>query len=90
MIGKVEVQKTSLSALGLPDSRTSLCVAFSWRYVKDKVYFSPLLANIDGMKDLITTAINSVNRNMLRSVWEEFSYRLDVVRAAGSVHIEHL
>jgi hypothetical protein len=26
---------------------------------------------------------------MLQRVWEEFSYRLDVVRAAGGGHIEH-
>ena len=42
------------------------------------------------MKDRITTAINAVDRDMLRRVWEEFSYRLGVVRAAGGDHIEHL
>jgi hypothetical protein len=34
--------------------------------------------------------INSVDRDMLQRVWEEFSYRLDVVHAAGGGHIEHL
>jgi hypothetical protein len=26
----------------------------------------------------------------LRRVWDEFSYRVDVVRAAGGGHIQHL
>jgi hypothetical protein len=34
--------------------------------------------------------MNSVDRDMLQRVWEEFSYRLEVVRAAGGGHIEHL
>ncbi|XP_018408413.1 PREDICTED: fibronectin-like [Nanorana parkeri] len=38
----------------------------------------------------ITTAINSVDRDMLIRTWEEFSYRIDVARAADGGHIEHL
>ena len=58
--------------------------------VKNKVY-SPLLpANIDDMKDRITAAINTVNRNMLRRVWDKFSLWLDVVRAAGGGDIKRL
>jgi hypothetical protein len=34
--------------------------------------------------------INSFYRDMLQRVWEEFSYCLDVVRAAGGGHIEDL
>ena len=41
------------------------------------------------MKDR-TAAINTTDRDMLRHVWDEFSYRLDVVRATGGGHIEHL
>ena len=40
--------------------------------------------------DRITVAINTVDRDMLKRVWDEFSYRIDVVRAAGCGHIEHL
>ena len=42
------------------------------------------------MKDQITNAVNPVNRNMLRHIREELSYRLDVVRAAGGGNIEPL
>jgi hypothetical protein len=38
----------------------------------------------------ISHVINSVDRDMLQRVWDEFSYRLDVVRTAGGGHIEHL
>ena len=59
------------------------------RYVKDKVYAPPLLANIDDMKDRLTAAIDTVDGDMLRRVREEFSYRFDVIRAAGGGYIEH-
>ena len=79
--GLVEVLRTSFSALGLQDPRTSLCVTFLlWGYIKGKVYVSRLPANIDDMKDRITAAINTVNRDLLRRVREEFSHRLDAVR----------
>ena len=42
------------------------------------------------MKDRITAAINAVNGDMLRHVWEKFSYRLGVVCAVDGGHIEHL
>ena len=86
----VEVLESLLYALSLPDPRTLLCVTFLWGYVKDKVCATPLPVNIDDMKDRITVTINTVNRDMLRCVWDEFSYRLDVVRAADGGHIEHL
>jgi len=37
----------------------------------------------------ITAAVNSVTEDALRRVWDEFSYRVDVVRAASGGHIEH-
>jgi hypothetical protein len=40
--------------------------------------------------DDLTERINSVDRDMLQRVWEEFSYRLDVVHAAGGGHIERV
>jgi hypothetical protein len=41
-------------------------------------------------KKRITAAVTSVEEDTLRSVWDEFSYRLDVVRAEGGGHIERL
>ena len=38
----------------------------------------------------ITAAVNSVTEDTLRRVWDELSYCVDVVRAAGGGHTEHL
>jgi len=35
-------------------------------------------------------AVKSVTEDILRRVWDEFSYRVYVIRAAGGGHIEHL
>ena len=59
-------------------------------YVKDKVFVSPLPADINDMKGRITAAINTVDGDILKRVWGEFSYRLDVVRAVGGGHLENL
>jgi hypothetical protein len=61
-----------------------------WGYVKDRVFVPPLATNLDDLKNRITAAVTSVEEHTLRSVWDEFNYRLDVVRAAGGGHIEHL
>jgi len=38
----------------------------------------------------ITAAVKSVTEDTLRRVWDEFSYRVDVVGTTGGGHIEHL
>ena len=65
------------------------CVCLFLVYVKDKLHVSPLPANIDDMKDRITAAVNTVDHDMRRCIWEEFSFWFDVVSAAGNSHIEH-
>ena len=64
------------------------CDFFLWGYVR--VYVPPLPADLDGLTNRITAAVKSVTEDTLRRVWDEFSYRVDVVRAAGGGHIEHL
>ena len=59
-------------------------------YVKERFYVPPLPADLDELTNRITTAVNSVTEDTLRRVWDEFSYRVDVVRAAGGGHIQHL
>ena len=66
------------------------CEFFLWGYVKERVYVPPLLADLDELTNRITAAVKSVTEDTLRRVWDEFSYRVDVVRAAGGRHIEHL
>ena len=66
------------------------CDFFLWGYVKERVYVPPLPTDLDEFTNRITAAVKSVTEDTLRRVWDEFSYRLDVVCAAGGRHIEHL
>jgi hypothetical protein len=66
------------------------CDFILWGNIRDNVYVPPLPTTLDDLTERKTHVINSVDRDMLQRVWEEFSYRLDVVRAAGGGHIEHL
>ena len=59
------------------------CDFFLWGSVKESVYVPDLPTNLDDLKNHITTAVNSVTQDILLRVWNEFSYRLDVTRAAG-------
>jgi len=66
------------------------CDFFLWEYIKERVYVPPLPADLDELTNRITAAVKSVTEDTVRCVWDEFSYRVDVVRAAGGGHIEHL
>ena len=66
------------------------CDFFLWGYVKERVYVPPLPDDLDELTNRITAAVNSVTEDTLRRVWDELSYRVDVVRAAVGGHTEHL
>ena len=66
------------------------CDFFLWGYVKECVYVPPLPADLDELTNRNTAAVNSVTEDTLRRVWDELSYRVDVVHAAGVGHIERL
>jgi len=66
------------------------CDFFLWGDVKERVYVPPLSADLDELTNRITAAVKSVTEDTLRRVWDDFSYRVDVVRAAGGGHMEHL
>jgi hypothetical protein len=42
------------------------------------------------LKQRITTATASVEKDMLRSVWTELDYCVDICRVTKGSHIEHL
>jgi hypothetical protein len=66
------------------------CDYFLWGFVKEAVYVWPLPTTSVDLKTRIRTAVNSVTQDILLRVWDELSYRLDVIRAAGGGHTEHL
>jgi hypothetical protein len=49
-----------------------------------------LPADLDALTNRIMATVKSVTEDTLRRIWDKFSYRVDVVRAAGGGHMEHL
>ena len=66
------------------------CDFLLWGYIKERVCVPPLPADLDELTNRIAAAVNSVTEDTLRRVWDELSYRVDVVSAAGGGHTEHL
>ncbi|PNF27743.1 hypothetical protein B7P43_G12779 [Cryptotermes secundus] len=66
------------------------CDFLLWGFVKNAVYVPPLPTNLNDLRNRITAAVNSVTQDICHQVWDGFSYRLDVIRAAGGGHIEHI
>ena len=66
------------------------CDFFLWGYIKDRVFIPPLLVSLNELKQRITTGVASVDEDMLRSVWTELDYRIDICRVTKGSHIEHL
>ena len=49
---------------------------------KDAVYVPPLPTNLHDLRNSITAAVNSVTQDINQN-WDEFNYRLDIVRVVG-------
>ncbi|KAF8773520.1 hypothetical protein HNY73_016176 [Argiope bruennichi] len=50
--------------------------------------FRRRVSNIDDLKARITTAIGSVDADMLAATWREIDNRLDILRATKVAHVE--
>jgi hypothetical protein len=50
----------------------------------------PLPTCVDDLKQRITVAAATVDMSMLRSIWEELDYRIDICHVTKGSHIEHL
>ena len=58
--------------------------------VEDRVFVPPLPVSLNELKQRIATADASVDKDMLRSVWAELDYRIDICRVTKGSHIEQL
>ena len=58
--------------------------------VEDIVFVPPLPVSLNELKQRITTAVASVDEDVLRSVWTELDYRIDICRVTKGSHTEHL
>ena len=65
------------------------CDCFLWGYTKDRVFVPPLSVSLNELKQSIATAVASVGEDMLRSVWTELDYRIDICRVTKGSHIEN-
>lgn len=66
------------------------CDFFVWGYVKDSVFVPPLPVDLPELRARIINAFEQINRDMLRRVWDELDYRLDICRITKGEHMEHL
>jgi hypothetical protein len=53
-----------------------------------KIYFQTFFRDVSALD--ITTAVASFNEDMLRSVWTELDYRIDICRVTKVSYIKHL
>ena len=58
-----------------------------WRYIKNSVY-AEKIRNIQQLQERITSAIETVTRDMIQKTWQEIEFRLDVSRATNGAHTE--
>ena len=56
-------------------------------YIKNVVY-AETVRNIQHLQDRITSATETVTRDMIQKTWQEVEFRLDVSRATNGAHIE--
>jgi hypothetical protein len=51
-----------------------------WGYIKDRDFVPQLPVSVNDVKQRITAAVASAVEEMLRSVWNELDYRIDICR----------
>jgi len=61
-----------------------------WEFVKDAMYFPPLLKNLHEMHQFIREAVNKVDKDILWTVWVELDYSWDSHTAVKGLHTEDL
>ena len=62
-------------------------IFFLWGYIKNIVY-AEKIRNIQHLQERITSAIETVTRDMIQKTWQEIEICLDVSRATNVAHIE--
>ena len=60
---------------------------FLWRYVKDKVFSTPV-PDITNLKARITDAFATLTKDTLENTWRETDCRLDVLRVTKGAYVE--
>jgi len=50
--------------------------------------YAEKIRNIQHLQERITSAIETVTRDMIQITWQEIEFRLDVSRAKNCAHVE--
>ena len=58
--------------------------------MKGLVYVPPPPANLEELKQRITTTLQTATKDMLHHDWEELEYRIDMCSVSSGVHAEHV
>jgi hypothetical protein len=66
------------------------CDFLLWEYIKDRFFVPPLPVSVSDLKQYITTAVASVDEDMLRCVWNGFDFGIDICHMTKGSHMEHL
>jgi hypothetical protein len=69
-IGRTGQEDESLIRWPLRSPDLTPCDIFFWGFVKDTVFVPPLSANLRDLRNRITAAVDLVNRDMLKRVWD--------------------
>jgi len=71
-----------------PEAQISLhLIFFLWGYIKNIVY-AEKIRNIQHLQERITSAIETVTRDMIQKTWQEIEFGLNVCRATNGAHIK--
>ena len=90
MYWKSSQQWPTSSTLATEVTRPDTLWFFLWGYVKDNAYKPPLPQNVQELQDRIRAVVQTIDGNMLKRVWQELDYRIDICRVTKDAHIEHL
>jgi hypothetical protein len=89
-IGRSTVENITLTCWPPRSPNLTSCDFFLWGYITDRVFVLPLPLSLNELKQRVTTAVASVDKDKLRSVWTELDCRIDICRVTKGSHIEHL
>ena len=70
------------------EAQISLHLIFSCGGYINNIVYAEKIRNIQHLQDRITSAIETVTRDMIQKTWQEIEFRLDVSRATNGAHIE--
>lgn len=89
-IGRSGPQDLALHAWPPRSPDLTPCDFFLWGCIKDIVYVPPLPTEVEELRNRIVLAVQSISVATLERVWQELTYRLDIVQVTKGRHFEHL